>query len=100
MASLSAAAIGVRKVFLAKIKPGADGTIKKNNDMYESLAATAFSTEELIEKAQTPWRPGRRAAQGDHPHPGTQVVAEPGRDDRQSLPFRVASQAEKEVGAR
>jgi chromosome segregation ATPase len=52
MGSLSAAAISARKVFLAKIKPGADETIKKNQDMLDSIKETVFGTEALIEKAQ------------------------------------------------
>lgn len=53
MGSLSAAAISARKVFLAKIKPGADETIKKNQDMLDSIKETVFGTQALIEKAQT-----------------------------------------------
>ena len=52
MGSLSAEAIKARKVFLAKIKPGADETIKKNQDMLDSIKETVFGIDALIEKAQ------------------------------------------------
>lgn len=52
MGSLSAQAVTARKVFLAKIKPGADDTIKKNKEMLDSITETVFGTEALIEKAQ------------------------------------------------
>jgi chromosome segregation ATPase len=52
MGSLSAAAINARKVFLAKVKPGADDTIKKNQDMLDSIKETLFGIDALIEKAQ------------------------------------------------
>lgn len=52
MGSLSAQAINARKVFLAKVKPSADETIKKNQDMLDSVKMTVFETDTLIEKAQ------------------------------------------------
>lgn len=52
MGSLSAQAISARKVFVAKIKPGADETIKKNQDMLDSIKETVFGIDALIEKAQ------------------------------------------------
>ena len=52
MGSLSAAAINARKVFLAKVKPSADETIKKNQDMLDSVKMAVFETETLVEKAQ------------------------------------------------
>jgi chromosome segregation ATPase len=52
MGSLSAEAIKARKVFQAKIKPGADETIKTNQGMIDSIRETAFGIEALIEKAQ------------------------------------------------
>ena len=52
MGSLSAAAINARKVFLAKVKPSADDTIKKNQDMLDSVKMTVFETDSLIEKSQ------------------------------------------------
>ena len=52
MGSLSAAAINARKVFLAKIKPGADETIKKNQEMLDSIKETIFGIDALIAKAQ------------------------------------------------
>jgi chromosome segregation ATPase len=52
MGSLSAQAINARKVFLAKIKPGADETIKKNQAMVDSVKETVYGTDALIEKAQ------------------------------------------------
>ena len=52
MGSLSAQAINARKLFLAKIKPGADETIKKNQAMADSVKETVFGTDALIEKAQ------------------------------------------------
>ena len=52
MGSLSAQAINARKLFLAKIKPGADETIKKNKDMLDSIKETLYGIDALIEKAQ------------------------------------------------
>lgn len=52
MGSLSAQAVNARKVFLAKVKPGADETIKKNRDMLDSIKETLFGIDVLIEKAQ------------------------------------------------
>lgn len=52
MGSLSAKAMDARKVFLAKIKPGADEAIKKNKDMLESIKETVFAVDSLIAKAQ------------------------------------------------
>ena len=52
MGSLSAQAIAARKLFLTKIKPGADETIKKNQEMVDSVKDTVFGTDALIEKAQ------------------------------------------------
>ena len=52
MGSLSAPALNARKVFLAKIKPGADDTMKKNKDMLDSIKETLFSIDEVIKKAQ------------------------------------------------
>lgn len=52
MGSLSAQAVSARKVFLAKIKPGADETIKKNKEMLDSIKETVFGIDALIEKAQ------------------------------------------------
>jgi chromosome segregation ATPase len=52
MGTPSAAAVSARKVFLAKIKPGADETIKKNQEMLDSIKATIFGTDELIKRAQ------------------------------------------------
>ena len=52
MGSLSAPALNARKVFLAKIKPGADDTIKKNKEMLDSIKDTVFTIEDVIKKAQ------------------------------------------------
>ena len=52
MGSLSAQAIAARKLFLTKVKPGADETIKKNQDMLDSVKETVFGIDALIEKAQ------------------------------------------------
>jgi hypothetical protein len=52
MGSLSTQASNARKVFLAKIKPGADEAIKKNQEMYGSVQETAFGIEALIDKGQ------------------------------------------------
>jgi chromosome segregation ATPase len=52
MGSLSAQAMTARKLFLTKIKPGADETIKKNKDMFDSVQEAALGIESLIEKAQ------------------------------------------------
>lgn len=52
MGSLSPQAINARKVFLAKVKPGADEAIKKNQEMGDSIKETVFGTETLIEKAK------------------------------------------------
>ena len=52
MGSLSAQASNARKVFVAKIKPSADETIKKNQDMLDSIKETLVGIDALIEKAQ------------------------------------------------
>ena len=52
MGSLSAQAVNARKVFLAKIKPGADDTIKKNQAMADAVKETIYGTDTLLEKAQ------------------------------------------------
>ena len=52
MGSLSAPAVNARKVFLAKIKPGADDTIKKNQAMLDSVQETFFGTDALIQGGQ------------------------------------------------
>ena len=52
MGSLSAPAANARKIFLAKIKPGADDTIKKNQAMADAVKTAVFGTDALIEKAQ------------------------------------------------
>jgi chromosome segregation ATPase len=52
MGSLSAAAINARKVFLAKIKPGADGSLKKNQDMRDLVLEAIYQTDTLIKAAQ------------------------------------------------
>jgi hypothetical protein len=52
MGSPSAQAVAARKVFLAKIKPGADETIKKNKEMGDSVKDTIFGLDDVIKKAQ------------------------------------------------
>ena len=52
MGSPSPQAVAARKVFLAKIKPGADDTIKKNKEMSDPVKETVFGIDALIAKAE------------------------------------------------
>jgi hypothetical protein len=53
MGKPSAEALKARQVFLAKIKPGADETIKKNKEMLAAVQEVAFGIDEVVRKGQT-----------------------------------------------
>ena len=50
MGTPSAEAANARKLFQAKVKPGADDALKKNRDMAESVKMTALSVDSVVMK--------------------------------------------------